>query len=191
MEAQYHQQLCRQTLGDHFSPQALEAVIAANIRQDGLFTGLVGHPEFHFDDNHIDESWTYAAAQRQIVLDTLTNGEPTLLAWQAFGRQLHTVQDFYAHTSYVHMWAAGHTNLPPVEEFDGLDQTLIEHPDLFTAKVYYPIEALTYYKIFRPLMRRILPADSHARMNLDSPVMGELFFYAMEGARQRTQFELS
>ncbi|MDH5605925.1 MAG: hypothetical protein OEY93_03465 [Anaerolineae bacterium] len=191
MHDQYHIQLCQEALGEHFAPQALEAITAANLRQDGLFTGLVGRPEFHFDDNKIEESWAYIAEQRQVVIETLKQGAHLEPAWQAFGRLCHCAQDYYSHSNYIRLWLQHHSpeQLPQVSAFNGLDENILHHPAVFTAKVYYPVEALTYFPIFRPWARRSLPADSHAVMNLDEPAMGPLFAFAMEGARQITKQE--
>ena len=54
MELIYHSEICQKAIGTHFSEKTLEIIIAANHKQDGLFTGLVGHPEYHFDDNNIN-----------------------------------------------------------------------------------------------------------------------------------------
>jgi hypothetical protein len=191
MESPYHIQLCQETLGDKLSPEALEAVIAANLRQDGLFTGLVGHPEFHFDESLFEEAWAYVESQRQIVIHTLKEGEPPEEAWRAFGRLLHSVQDFYAHSNYVRLWASRYPemSLPSVKEFNGLDEELVNSPELFSDHMYYPFEAITIFRSMRPLAQRLLPDDAHVNMNLDTPEMGPLFYYAMEGARQRSLLE--
>jgi hypothetical protein len=191
MESLYHIQLCQETLGDKLSPQALEFIVEANLGQDGLFTGLVGHPEFHFDESMFEEAWAYVESQRQIVLTTLREGGPPEEAWRAFGRLLHAVQDFYAHSNYVRLWASRYPemSLPSVKEFSGLDQELVNSSELYSDHMYYPLEAITIFPSMRPLARRLLPDDSHANMNLDTPAMGPLFYYAMEGARQRSLLE--
>ena len=41
-----------------------------------------------------------------------------------------------------------------------------------------------------PVMRRVLPKDSHTYLNLDGPEQGPLFEYAFQAALKRTQKEL-
>ncbi|MBI3159366.1 MAG: hypothetical protein HYZ26_07195 [Chloroflexi bacterium] len=192
MKAEYHRQLCRESAGEFFAPEALEAVIAANTGQDAILRGFFGHPEFHFDESRFAEGWAYVESQRGVIRRALQNGAPLEGAWAAFGRLLHAVQDFYAHSNYVRLWAAhyGEADLPPAESFDGLNEHLLNHPDLRSGNVYYPLELLTFFERTRDWATPRLPADSHARMNLDYPARGPLFWYAMEGARQRSAHEL-
>ena len=156
MESPYHIQLCQETLGDKLSPEALEVIIAANLHQDGLFSGLVGHPEFHFDESMFEESWAYVESQRQIVFQSLREGKPQEEAWQAFGRLLHAVQDFYAHSNYVRLWASrfSEMSLPSVKGFNGLDDDLVNSPELYSDHMYYPLEAITIFRSMRPLAQR-------------------------------------
>jgi hypothetical protein len=72
---------------------------------------------------------------------------------------------------------------------DGLDARLLKHHQLMSCRVYYPLELLYFVPGFGPLVRRWLPEDSHAWMNLDRPATGPLFPYAMEAAVQRTTAE--
>ncbi len=190
MEARYHRSMCQQALVAHFSPRALDTIIVANLRQDGIFTGLLGHPEYHFDD-HLAPGWAYIEKQRAIALSTLQAEEPASVAWQAFGRLLHAAQDFYSHSNYVRLWAARYPDgqLPPADQINGLDQALLDSPELFAARVYFPLEAITYFKAMRPLARRLLPADSHAAVNLDEPERGPLFPYAIAAAQQQSVYQ--
>jgi hypothetical protein len=192
VKAVYHRQLCEETLGDFFAPDALEAVIAANVGQDALLGGFFGHPEYHFDESKFERGWAYVGSQREAVRTSLANGAPAGQARAAFGRLLHAVQDFYAHSNYARLWAAhyGEGDLPPVEAFDGLNEHLLNHSDLRSGNVYYPLEFLTFFERTRAWATRRLPADSHAQMNLDYPERGPLFWYAMEGARQASAREL-
>ncbi len=191
MELIYHTEICTKAIGPHFSKRAFEVIIAANHRIDGIFTGLLGHPEYHFDDNKFEESWAYIENQHQLISKILSENDNVEKAWKAFGRLLHVVQDFYSHSNYVELWLEMHSqnSISLVEKINGLDENIINSKDLYTAKVYFPLEALTYFPILRPLLRPMLPKDSHANMHLDSPDRGAKFPYAMEAALQRTVYE--
>lgn len=191
MELIYHTEICQKALPSLFSQSALDIIIKANHRQDGIFTGLLGHPEYHFDGNKFEESWAFVKNQHGILQTTLKTNEEIEKAWKAFGSLLHAVQDFYAHSNYVKLWLTKYSPAQSfsVKDFNGLDESILDSPDLRSSIVYYPLEALTYFEFMRPLLRPLLPEDSHANMNLDSPIMGPLFLYAMEGARQRSKYE--
>jgi len=70
MDAPYHRQITIAALERQFSPRALEAIIAANLGQDSL-RGLVGHPEYHFDDSAFKRSYAYLDAQKRSLFDAL------------------------------------------------------------------------------------------------------------------------
>jgi hypothetical protein len=76
--------------------------VQANLDQDRL-SGLVGHDEFHFDNNAFEKSYAYIEEQRAIVVSSLMPGDANT-AWEAFGRFLHSAQDFYAHSNYITLW---------------------------------------------------------------------------------------
>ncbi len=186
----YHAQIVQEALGGTFSPHALEIITAANLRQDYFLTGQIGHPEFHFDANRFAESYAYIEEQRAFILDTLQGGGAVMPAWEAFGRLTHTVQDFYAHSNYVRMWAARYPEgeLPELEQIEVMDEALINSPDLRSGEIY-AIEVLSYFPVLRPLMLRLLPKDAHGHMNLDDPGKGSLFPYAIAAAVKRTAHE--
>ncbi len=117
MLIQYHKSITRRALSEHFSPHALDAILAANIKQDDLLTGQIGHDEYHFDNNAIAESDRYLEEQRVLTITALQYDNLSA-AWAAFGRLIHTAQDFYAHSNYVDLWLArfdGQAPLPPSE----------------------------------------------------------------------------
>ncbi|HQV63388.1 MAG TPA: hypothetical protein PKV19_05255, partial [Anaerolineales bacterium] len=62
-----HEEMTREALGEHFSPRALEIIIAANRKQDAI-RGQIGHDEFHFDNNAIEKGLRYINEQRGFVL---------------------------------------------------------------------------------------------------------------------------
>jgi hypothetical protein len=179
--------------GGTFSPRALNAIIAANLRQDAL-RAQFGHDEFHFDNNAFARSREYIEQQRALIQPAL-EGRQVMAAWEAFGRLTHTAQDFYSHSNYVDLWLVCQPNgmRPAPSEIDPLDDTLIENPSLRSGKFYYPLEAFSFVPGLKKLVIPLLPRDSHAWMNLDSEERGQLFEYAFQAAvkRTRTEYELT
>lgn len=190
MQARYHVEISSQALGDLFSPQALQVIIASNLAQDNL-TGQIGHPEYHFDENCFLQGNAYLREQRQLILKALSE-QACLPAWQAFGRLIHAAQDFYAHSTYVRLWheqqQMAHKE-PSPEQIEPLEPELIHHPGLISGRIYLPWEALSFIPGLEHLMRLLLPKDSHTNLNLDKPARGPLFFFACAAARKRTSYE--
>jgi len=184
-----HTEMTREALGSRMSPRAVDAIIAANRGQDSL-SGQFGHDEYHFDNNAFDKTYAYIREQRGYVLASLmTPGVAS--AWAAFGRLTHTVQDFYSHTNYVAMWLEsqnGSTPLSPAE-IDPVRKDLIESPNLYSSKVYLPMDVMYFIPGLRKLALRFLPEDSHGKMNLDAPSQGHKFPYARVAAIKRTVHE--
>ncbi|MEK6752459.1 MAG: hypothetical protein AABZ00_09355 [Chloroflexota bacterium] len=183
-----HEEMTREALRAHTSPRALEVIIAANCKQDSL-RGLIGHDEFHYDNNAIEKSNRYINEQRGYVLATLMS-RGILSAWIAFGRLIHTAQDFYAHTNYISMWLSQHegTPLSPLE-IDPVQKDILRSPSLHSGKIYLPMDALYFIPALREFSLKLLPRDSHGHMNLDSPQQGPNFAYARAAAVKRTQHE--
>jgi hypothetical protein len=185
-----HEEMTREALGVHFSPGALEIIIAANGRQDS-WSGLIGHDEFHYD-NDIEKGDRYVIEQRGYIIATLLS--PGILsAWIAFGRLLHTVQDFYSHTNYVTLWLEQFNgSSPSPSEIDPYQKDLIKSPHLHAGKINLLLDGLYFIRPLRPLALALLPKNSHAHMNLDSPAQGSKFAYARAAAVKRTlhEFEL-
>jgi hypothetical protein len=182
----YHIQMITQALQAEFSGRALRAILQANLGQDSL-RGLIGHPEFHFDDSRFAESYAYMERQNQAIHAALSAGRPQP-AWQAFGRLLHTAQDFYAHSNYVQLWLSGRSPVPPPEEIEALDAAILESKALVSGRIYF-WEVFSLIPGLEPLSRRLLPPDAHAWVNLDKPECGPLFRYALAAATQRTRLE--
>jgi len=185
LEAIYHRQVLERAIGQRVSRRALAAITAANLNQDSL-RGLL-RPELHFDNSLFRESLGYIENMRAAAA---ASGAPAT-AWDAFGRLSHTAQDFYSHSNYVALWLERFAGVrqPEPTQIDGLDAAILRHPRLFTGHVYLPLEALCLFPILRPTVRRLLPRDSHAWVNLDSPATGPQFPYSLEAALQRTQAE--
>ena len=151
------------------------------------------------------ESDRYLETQRALTLSALQNDDLPA-AWSAFGRLLHTAQDFYAHSNYVDLWLsrfthplsrtrggddiAGTRGTPPLpSEIAPLLDELVYSPDIHTGKLYYPWEVLAFIPMIKQLVIPLLPEDSHAHMHLDSPARGDRFAYAFEAAVKRTRYE--
>ena len=185
----YHIEMTRLALGEQFSPRALEKIMAANLHQDRLLA-QIGHAEYHFDGSAFEKSNQYVEEQRALTISWLAaHHAPS--AWSAFGRLTHAVQDFYSHSNYVDLWLSAHSNRtrPTPSEIDPVDPGILNTPALRSGTIYLPLEALYYFPPLRPLIRRILPRDSHAWMNLDSPEQGPNFEYAFQAAAKRTKIE--
>jgi hypothetical protein len=183
-----HEEMIREALSANFSPRALEVIIAANRKQDAL-SAQIGHDEYHFDNNAIDEGYRYIKEQRGFVIASLLS-PGVLSAWIAFGRLIHTAQDFYAHTNYVPMWLDQFDDAPPAPpEIDPVQKGLIESSKIRSGKIYFPMDVLYFVPFLRKLSLALLPNDSHAKMNLDSPKQGPRFEYARAAAIKRTVYE--
>jgi hypothetical protein len=193
MDRQYHIEISNKILGERFSPRAMQVILKANLGQDNL-RGQLFHPEYHFDDNLIAEGNALITQERQLAWEALGRGQ-ALLAWGAFGCLAHAIQDFYAHSNYVRLWlnqvSRGRQDLyPEPQQIDPLDERILGSPRLVSGRFYAPWELLSFVPVFEPLMRRLLPPDSHTHMNLDGPRRGRLFAYAYEAACKRTAYEL-
>jgi len=189
MHPTYHEEMTREAIAPYFSERALEIIIAANIKQDRL-SAQIGHDEFHYDNNAIKKGDRYIIEQRGQVIATLLF--PGILsAWIAFGRLLHTAQDFYAHTNYVTLWLDQFNGAPPpAPEIVPLQKDLVKSPNLYSGRIYLPLDAIAFIPFLRPLALKLLPKDSHAWMNLDTPAQGPKFEYARLAAVKRSEHEL-
>lgn len=184
-----HEEMTREALGSRFSPRAFEIILAANMKQDSL-RGMIGHDEYHYDNNAIEKSDRYITEQRGLVIASLLS-PGVLAAWIAFGRLVHTAQDFYSHTNYVALWLGQFNGTPPAPaEIDPVKKSLLRSPGLHSGKLYLPFDALYFIPFLRELSLAFLPRDSHGHMNLDSPAQGLNFVYARAAATKRTRYEL-
>ncbi len=184
-----HREITEQALWERCTPTALKYIVQANLSLDG-WRGQIGHPEYHFDANAFAESRQFMAEQEALILSSLRDGVDRLPAWQAFGRLSHTAQDLYAHSNYVALWLEKvGTPWPPPEAIDPLDADILQSPELRSGRLYYPLEALTFIPRLERWVRRWLPRDAHAWLNLDHPGRGPLFPYARAAAIHRTRHE--
>jgi hypothetical protein len=72
---------------------------------------------------------------------------------------------------------------------DPVDPAIIHNQALRSGKIYLPLEVLSFVKYLKPLVMPLLPRDSHAWMNLDSPEQGPNFAFAFHAAVKRTKLE--
>lgn len=187
MKAAYHRQITTAALHSLVSPRALEAILAANLSQDG-WEGLFFHPEFHFDESRFQDGDNYLAARRDQARTALLQGDPAP-AWQAFGRLSHAAQDFYAHSNYVRLFLEAHPPSLP-SQIDPLAPAILNDPRLHSGHVAWGWELIAYFlPNLAVRLRHRIPANTHAGMNLDHPGRGPLFDFAVQAAIQRTSDE--
>lgn len=190
MELEYHSAVTCEAIGEHFDQTALNQIIEANFSQDSGLNQL--RLEIHFDNNLIPKSLAYIYAEhaRIVALAAQPAGGPAQRA--ALGRLCHTVQDFYSHSNYVDLWLAANGGLATTTpaDIDGLDDTLLNHPDLITGNFYLWRDLVFHIPGIRHIARRIyIPPGSHEAMNLDTPAKGPHFAYSLVAACQRTRHE--
>lgn len=185
----HHIEITRQAIGADVSPRAFESIVRANGVQDNLRYQF-GHDHFHFDNNQFEKSYAYIEAQRALVRTSLERGDVES-AWRAFGRMIHAVQDFYAHSDYIPRWLSRFNGgTPPAPgEVDPVSSEILQHPDLRSGKLYYPLEALAFIPLLRKFILPLLPADSHAHMNFDDRDDKGIFDYVFHASVKRTRLE--
>ena len=195
MNLPYHIEIVEKSLADRFSSEALEQVILANLAQDDL-PGLILHPERHFDNDLIPQALAYIQAEHDRVAASALAADGGDAMRAAFGRLLHTAQDFYAHSNYVDLWLAQHgahaggLDATTPDQIDGVDPALLTSPDLRTWHFYLWRDIFYYIPLIRDLARRIYIAPySHEANHLDDPSRGPKFAYAMQAAQDRTRQE--
>ena len=189
MLQKYHVEITRQALGELVSAAALDRITRANVHQDRL-VWQIGHDEFHFDNSAFEKSYAYIEEQRALAVASVQSKDVSS-AWAAFGRLTHTVQDFYAHSNYVALWLSSKSDgsVPTPSDVDPIDPTLIDNRALCSGRIYLPLEALSFVNLLKPFVMPLLPRDSHAWMNLDSPEQGPNFMFAFQAAVKRTRLE--
>ena len=192
MDAEYHAEVTREALGEHFGPGALLQIVGENLAQDSWLRQRTSRSPWHFDNNRIREGLVYVESELCRIVSLVDDPRGGEAQRAAFAHICHAVQDFYSHSNFVDLWLTQHrgpTAAAP-DDIDGLDEDLLMHPALRTGR--FVLWRDWVYHV--PLIRRIarcfqIPADSHEAMHLDSPERGLGFAYALEAARQRTVYE--
>ncbi len=185
----YHRQILHEALGNEIGSLALKIISKANAQQDYL-RGQIGHDEYHFDNNALEESYAYIRENHAQTITALKSGYVET-AWKAFGRLTHTAQDFYAHSNYIKLWLAqfDEENKPLPKDIIHNDPTILQSPKLHSGKLYYPLELFSYIPLLKKYILPHLPKDSHAWMNIDSPAQGRIFNYTLNAAIKITRDE--
>ncbi|MDY6872352.1 MAG: hypothetical protein SVR81_00075 [Chloroflexota bacterium] len=184
MKSQYHREITVKALSPFFSQIALEEIVRANLRQDRPLN-QVGHDYIHFDGSAFDEGFAYIREQQENLIDRIQHGD-FMAARRCFGRITHSWQDYYSHSNYVRLWHATHPESPP-EKIDPADPNIMAHKDLASGRNYGLPEFLAMIPGLDTLIIPRMPADSHAKMNLDSPASGLLFAFNFQAALKRTR----
>ena len=189
MNSYFHTLITIDALGDNFSENALNEIIKANVNQDSII-GQVFHNEYHYDNDKVSLSNQYLKDQKLVWLQAI-NRSSIKSARKAFGRLIHTAQDFYAHSNYAKLFS---TFLPNSDFYgsypDCLCPGILNAKDLRSHKVYFPIDYLSIFPFFAKKLRNHAPSDSHLQMNLDTPFSGALFglVYRLAIIRTLTEF---
>jgi hypothetical protein len=184
MKTNYHIEITRFAFENQFSERALNTIIDANIKQDRIFY-QIGHDHIHFDGSAFECGFQYIAEQEGLLFQHLQTKNNTP-AWEALGRITHSWQDFFSHSNYVQLWAEIHQN-QSAEEIKIDDLEILNHPGLASGKSYVHIELLIMLPGLKALIKPLIPRDSHAYMNLDSPSSGHFFNYAYWAALKATR----
>lgn len=184
MKTRFHIEITQTVLERHFTQSPLKKIIRANIRQDRI-KFQIGHDYIHFDGNAFVEGFEYISQQTKTLYKSVQKGNFEQ-AWISLGRILHSWQDFYAHSNYVQLWLQK-TEDPDPKNVDYEDQEIIDSPYLQSGKNYGIFEFLALVPGISFLIKPLMPADSHAKMNLDSPKSGQAFEYAYFAAKLRTE----
>lgn len=184
MIKKYHIEITKNALINIFSDNAIKMIINANTQQDQLKFQF-NHDHIHFDGNSFVEGKLYIAIQENIMMQAIQAAD-FVTARQAFGRLTHSWQDFYSHSNYVSLWINNHGYCRP-EEIDPHDDYLINHPELKSGVSYGLIEFFALMPILSRIIKPLMPANSHAQMNLDKPSSGYFFCYAYQAALKQTR----
>lgn len=190
MFPRYHRQVTHAALNAFFGEVELEEVISANLAQDHI-SGQIGHPEFHFDDSEFLRTYAYLANLKSNILDGIGSGSKLADSRANFGRFTHAIQDFYAHSNYIRLWAQKHQVTP--ENWNGdiefMDKAIINDSQLISGHFYSPWELITFIPFFGRCLIPLFPRDSHAVLNIDSPDKSDWFPLAFKAAELRTRYE--
>jgi len=184
MKTKYHKEITQKVLQKYFSQDSLDQIIRANLQQDRI-KNQFGHDYIHFDGSAFAEGFSYIQEQETILFKSIEDSYFET-AWAATGRILHSWQDFYSHSNYVQLWKQDSDCLAP-EDIDHNDLKTINSPALQSGKNYGLIEFFALIPGLSRIIKPLMPEDSHAKMNLDSPKSGQFFQYAYIAAERRTK----
>jgi hypothetical protein len=175
--------MTRNALTDFFTEKALKTVVRANVWQDRP-RNQFGHDYIHFDGSAFEAGLAYIRDQEQLIINAIQKDE-MVKARKAFGQITHTWQDFYSHSNYVPLWLQAHPNAAP-EGIDPSDPAILNSPELHSGVNYGLIEFISMIPPFSKWIIPKMPADSHARMNMDGPEASPLFPFGIAAGQKRT-----
>lgn len=147
---------------EDLSRECFEIIIDANKRQDQIKDFFSNpYPEYHFDSNNIEQGILYINQQWDII--RINEGVDCEEVLKAYGRLLHTIQDFYSHSNWVELYAPTVRSPDEIPLLDGDIQDLIPTPR-------GPHNEQIRSGIFKSNINDIFSKDprSHRRMNKDS-----------------------
>lgn len=188
MKTKYHIQITQKVLEKYFNQNAIDKIIKANIWQDRI-KNQIGHDYIHFDGSAFSEGFAYIKTQESILYNAIKDYDYSE-TWAATGRLLHSWQDFYSHSNYVQLWHQI-TGNPSPEEIDHNNPEIFNSPKLKSGKNYGIIEFFVMLPCLSKLIKPLMPVESHAIMNLDSPKSGPYFEFAFIAAQKRTKQEIN
>ncbi|MEA3326452.1 MAG: hypothetical protein U9R53_03985 [Chloroflexota bacterium] len=184
MKTKYHIEITHTALSSHFSYEALQPIIKANIRQDRIYYQL-GHDHYHFDNSSFGQGFSYIKTQEEKLIHAITQ-EQHDIARDSFGRITHSWQDFYSHSNYVKLWLGTSCISSPCKIVHD-DEEVMNHPDLKSGRIYGLFDFIAMLPGLSKIIKPLMPIDSHAQMNLDSPNSGPMFAFAYWAALKRTK----
>jgi len=189
MNSYFHTLITIDALAENFSENALKEILRANVKQDSII-GQVFHNEYHYDNNKISFSHQFIQDQKLKCIQAISKSA-VKSARRAFGRLIHTAQDFYAHSNYAMLLSLATPGMEShVPLVDCVNPEIMNSKDLRSHKVYFPLDHLSIIPFFAKQLKKYAPYDSHLRMNLDTPLSGKLFVLVYGLAVQRTREEL-
>jgi hypothetical protein len=188
MKSKYHIEITRKALSFYFTLDALHTILMANILQDRIIN-QIGRDYLHFDSNTFDSGMHYIHMQEEMIFTAIASSDFTS-ARKALGHICHSWQDFYSHSNYVRLWVDREGLVPP-SEIDHDDPNIMNSLHLRSGINYGLFDALALIPGLGKIITPLMPEDSHAKMNLDSPKSGELFEYAYQAALKRTRVYFS
>lgn len=189
MNSYFHTLITIDALAENFSKNALKEIIRVNVKQDSII-GQLFHNEYHYDNNKLSLAHQYIQDQKYICIKAIRKSS-IKSARRAFGRLIHTAQDFYAHSNYAMLLSMATPSMDShVPLLDCGNPEILNNKDLRSHKVYFPIDHLSIIPFFAEHLKQYAPDDSHLRMNLDTPLSGKLFVVVYGLAAKRTSDEL-
>jgi len=186
----YHLKITSEAVSSLFGRFAFRQVLYGNIGQDGL-QGQIGHPEYHFDDSQFQRTYAYLNGLKETITSCIVSHKNISIARENYGQFTHALQDFYAHTNYITLYAKIYQ--VRLENWDGkidcLDEEIIHSPNLISGHFYSPWEWVTFLPGIGHLFLPLFPGTSHAHMNIDAPSASDWFPLAYRAAVERTRIE--